>query len=425
MTKPRTGTMTERLPNHWRLQVAGDPDRLTGTQRRLSRTIVGNRTEAKEALQRLVVEAGAGLHGDSGMTVGVLLEMFMATAALAPSTRSDWESVVNRNLLPEFGHLPLWKLTARDCDRLYARMGADGLGPSRRRCTRVVLHRVIAQAVRWAWLTRNPVSDATRPEVPRTIITPPSAATVRAILDAARSTDEVLHCWLQVAVATGARRGELCALRWCDFDLDARTVRIERSVSATKAHGIFIKTTKTGRVRLVSITSHAVAALRAQRERSAAVAVKAGREVQPTDLVFANDPAAQQPWRPELVTRRWERLRARTGHRNVRIHDLRHFVATELHRRHRHPHRRQPARSCPHLHDPRHLLGLAPRPRPPRRRTPRKTHRPSPMTRPDRGSDAGTSGSTPPADTTNRARGRASHPKADRSGTDPCADSCR
>ena len=136
--------------------------------------------------------------------------------------------------------------------------------------------------------------------MPRTIINPPSAATVRELLDAARNTDEVLHCWLQVAVATGARGGELCALRRCDFDLTARTVRIGHSVSATKAHGIFIKTTKTG------------------------------REVQPADLVFTNDPTAQRPWRPALVTRRWERLRAQTGHRGVRIHDLRHFVATEL-----------------------------------------------------------------------------------------------
>jgi hypothetical protein len=94
MTKPRTGTMTERSPRHWRLQVAGDPDLITGEGRRLSRTIVGTRSEAKEALQRLVVEAGAGLHGNSGTTVGVLLEMFMATATLAPSTRADWESVV-------------------------------------------------------------------------------------------------------------------------------------------------------------------------------------------------------------------------------------------------------------------------------------------------------------------------------------------
>ena len=53
----------------------------------------------------------------------------MATATLAPTTRSDWESVMNRYLVPELGEVPLWKLTARDCDRLYHPMAASGLGP--------------------------------------------------------------------------------------------------------------------------------------------------------------------------------------------------------------------------------------------------------------------------------------------------------
>lgn len=50
----------------------------------------------------------------------------------------------------------------------------------------------------------------------------------------------------------------------------------------------------------------------------------------PDDFVFTNDPAAARPWRPELATRRWERLRAKAGLPHVRLHDLRHFVATEL-----------------------------------------------------------------------------------------------
>jgi integrase len=82
--------------------------------------------------------------------------------------------------------------------------------------------------------------------------------------------------------------------------------------------------------RLVSVTGRAVTALQAQRDRAVRAAVEAGRDVQSADLVFTNDPTAHPPWRPELVTRRWERLRARTGHRSVRIHDLPHFVATEL-----------------------------------------------------------------------------------------------
>jgi hypothetical protein len=66
----------------------------------------------------------------------------------------------------------LWKLAARDCDHLYARLSAAGLGASRVRCAHVVLHRAPAQAVRWGWLPRNPVSAATRPPVARPTITP-------------------------------------------------------------------------------------------------------------------------------------------------------------------------------------------------------------------------------------------------------------
>ena len=52
--------MTERSPGRWRLQVTGDPDG-GGTPLRLSRTIEGTRSDAREALQRLVVESGSGL----------------------------------------------------------------------------------------------------------------------------------------------------------------------------------------------------------------------------------------------------------------------------------------------------------------------------------------------------------------------------
>lgn len=90
-------------------------------------------------------------------------------------------------------------------------MRATGLGPSRVRCAHVVLHRAVAQTVRWGWLPRNPVSAATRPAVPRPMIVPPSVRTVRAALAAAETSDPSLWCYLLVALATVARRGEVCA----------------------------------------------------------------------------------------------------------------------------------------------------------------------------------------------------------------------
>ena len=312
-----------------RLQVTSDPDAVTGHTRRLSRTFRGSKSDAKRALQRLVVEAGAGLQGGSEITVGVLLAQFMATATLPSTTRFDWESVVNRQLVPELGEIPLWKLSARHCDRLYHRMEAAGLSPSRDVARTSCLHRAVAQALRWGRLTRNPVLGATRPEVPRATIVPPDADQVRQLLAAAQEQDPALACWLDVAAATGTRRGEVCGLRWADIDVDAATIRIERSVSATQ-RGAVRHTTNADQFRLISLTAQAVASLAQHLEHARAMAAASDRLFDRSDLVFTNDAERQRPWRPEFVTRRWERLRKQAGLDHVKIHGLRHVVATPI-----------------------------------------------------------------------------------------------
>ena len=108
------------------------------------------------------------------------------------------------------------------------------------------------------------------------------------------------------------------------------TVRIERSVAATKEAGVYIKTTKTDRFRLVSLTERAVRSLTSLQADAESIAAEADRTMSADDLVFTRNAEATEPWRPELVTRRWERLRKRAGLEHVKLHGLRHFVATEL-----------------------------------------------------------------------------------------------
>jgi len=43
--------------------VAVDPDPVSGERQRLSRTVHGTTSEVKDALQRMVVDAGDGLYG--------------------------------------------------------------------------------------------------------------------------------------------------------------------------------------------------------------------------------------------------------------------------------------------------------------------------------------------------------------------------
>lgn len=318
--------MIERGRGRWRLQVTPEPDPLAGPRRRISKTVVGSRAEARRELHRLIADAGARL-APAEATVASLMDAFMATATLATTTRADWQSLMDRHIVPDIGAVRLMKLRPRDCDEFYRRLAAAGLGPSRVRCAHVVLHRACAQAVRWGWLTHNPVTAATRPAVPRVSLRPPDAGEVRAALAHIERRDPEFGCWLHVAVATGARRGEICALRWSDLDAERATLRIERSVAVTRAAGVAFKSTKSGNVRLVSLTRQAVAALDAHYQRAVD---RRGAPIAADEQIFTRDPAGRRPWDPGLVTSRWVRYRRQAGLDDVRLHDLRHFVATEL-----------------------------------------------------------------------------------------------
>ncbi|MGD9798945.1 MAG: tyrosine-type recombinase/integrase, partial [Acidimicrobiia bacterium] len=71
--------------------------------------------------------------------------------------------------------------------------------------------------------------------------------------------------FFRLAAATGARRAELCALRWKHLDLDKRRVTIARSIATVGGH-LIEKDTKTHQVRKVTIDDETVAVLTAHRE---------------------------------------------------------------------------------------------------------------------------------------------------------------
>jgi len=214
----------------------------------------------------------------------------------------------------------------------------------------VVLHRSFAQAVCWGWIPRNPVSAANRPEVARTVIVPPTPEQVRMLLRSAERADQELACWLHVAVATGARRGEICALRWGDIDWERATVRIERSVSVTKQAGV--TSSRQDRRSATRVDNQAVGSGVAvpsgpRQWEGCRVPPPVGRD----DQVFTGTPS-RQPIRPELITRRWSAY----GRRTISIMSV--FTTSAIlwppnckfHRRGRPQYRLASARPTPYLY---------------------------------------------------------------------------
>jgi integrase len=141
-----------------------------------------------------------------------------------------------------------------------------------------------------------------------------------------------------VAAFTGMRRGEILALQWADLDVAAKTLRINRAIDETRAHGLRIKDPKSERgKRVISIDDDLIALLVAERARHqrllAGVAEGAGVDLAlvrlpPDALVFPAPPSPGKPFSftrlrlPRQVTKQFAIVAARLGF-DVRFHDLR------------------------------------------------------------------------------------------------------
>ncbi len=150
------------------------------------------------------------------------------------------------------------------------------------------------------------------------------------IADALRKLDgHPLHPIVALAIGTGARRGEIAALHWSDIDLDAATVRIERSIEQTK-DGLRVKAPKTaaGR-RTVSLPAFAVDALRDRRRQTLELRLQLGIGTLPGDApVFGNFEGNKVT--PHYITKSWLRAIKSRKLPKVTFHSLRHSHASAL-----------------------------------------------------------------------------------------------
>lgn len=195
------------------------------------------------------------------------------------------------------------------------------------RICHTVIRQALEQARRWGLIARNPAVDATPPVQRHREIVPPTVEQVQLLLAAAEADDADFAAYLWVLAATGCRHGEACALRWTDVDLERCEVAIRRSISQVKGE-LREKDTKTHQSRRVAIDEATVAVLHSLRVRGRERALALGERLADDALLFSD--VKGHPWRPDVCTNRFGRLRAGVGLERVRLHDLRHFVATVL-----------------------------------------------------------------------------------------------
>ena len=231
--------------------------------------------------------------------------------------------------LPELGSMHLSELTAHTLDTLYAGMltRQNPVAPSTVRKYHAILSAALSQAVKWQWISTNPARLATLPASEHIGPVTPTPQQVRALISACMSESEVLGVFVLVAAVTGCRRGELAALRWCDYEGQALHVK-GSAYNVGRLKGI--KSTKTGRQRRVAVLGSLVETLAGWKTRCEARASDVGVPYGPECFIFSAGPDGLSPININTVSSSFRRVATSLDLPSVHVHSLRHFAATEL-----------------------------------------------------------------------------------------------
>jgi integrase len=326
------GTKRKRSDGVWELRVYLGRDPETGNPRQISKTFHGGSREADGALRDLVDKYGEGSPDGFGATFGQLLDKWLEECErmeLSPTTIRTYKAQIKQTIRPQLGKIILNRLTPKQLDGLYGAMKERGLSPKTIRNYHAIISSALHQGVRWGWVKENVAEKARPPRVSQRRVKAPSVESVRSVIEAAEERDPRLAPLLMLAALTGMRRGELCALRWTDVDLERRELDVSRSIVVVPA-GLAEKTTKTDRFRMVALDDVGVALLTHHRANVEEWAQRAEATVLPNGYVFSHAVDGVKPFRPDNVTGFFTRVRDSLGLNEVRLHDLRHFTATQL-----------------------------------------------------------------------------------------------
>ena len=267
---------------------------------------------------------------DSRMTLGEWLDRWMedyGVATLRPNTLRSYEQFIRCYIKPYLGDKIVSRVTRMDIQKLYRKLKHEGrvrehpehgheLSDTMVLRIHAMLHRCLKDAEAAHVIARNPTDGAVVPKAsykPKQILTKEQMETFLAAVE----RNEIWRDFFYTELTTGLRRGEICGLRWEDFDEAEGTLKVNRSVSTRKAGSLEVGETKTNKGRrTISLPDSTAQRLR-ERKKTAI-----------SDWIFPNPLHPEEPVNPGYAYNRMKTVLKNTGLPSIRFHDLRHTFAT-------------------------------------------------------------------------------------------------
>lgn len=303
-----------------------------GRRRRVSKTLHATAKKAAvHELNQLVTRDGRRVvHlGTLDAAIATYLDLDLPRAAgpgHVVNRRSLWKNHVQEHAIAE--------RTLEDIDPIYVELFYDHLsdkglsGQSVRHVAYLISGAYQSSLRRGTYVGVNPIDHAAKPALAKKDIVPPSPGDMAELLFAASNSGTThFDLFVRIAAVTGARRGEIAALRWSRVDWSSGMIRFDSSLEV--ADGVVLvkglkskKGSKPPPPKFCHVDDDTLIQLAQARPEGAA-----GEDDR---FVFAAAPDGLLPRSPAVFSTAWIRLREQVGFQSVRLHDVRHYVAAML-----------------------------------------------------------------------------------------------
>lgn len=261
---------------------------------------------------------------------------------LSPSTFEFYERAIKNKILPALGfhkvnqikppHIQAFinQLSGITKQKRDGTNSIEPLKPASIRRYLTVVQSIFKLAVKQNIIQSSP-AKAELLEIPRVvapkieIFTKQEAAEMLSYLEL---EDLQFQVFIQLAIMTGARRGELTALKFSDFDYVNNKVTIERAAVKLKGQPTQIKPPKDYEVRTLAVNPYCIDLVKLLRVQKDKQAEALGNQWNEHDWLFTQDNG--EIMNPQTPTKQFSKFLARNHLKHRKLHSLRHTSATLL-----------------------------------------------------------------------------------------------
>lgn len=330
------GRVVQRSKGSWTL-VYDAPRKPNGERDQKYETIQGTKKEAERLLAQRVHEINTGTFVQAAsITVAEYLDQWMvahAVSTVSVGTYHQYELVIKNHLKPSLGRHRIDQLTALQIQTFYGEAGRTGRkdgrgglsGASVRHC-HVLLKQAYKKAVKWGLVRQSPFDMIEKaPKIDRQKRKDISEELLMQVLDASRTT----NVWIPVvlAIGTGMRRGEICALHWKDFNMKEGELHVHHALQVLKGKLVLGPPKTAGSDRPIPLPSLLVEALIEHRTAQRQQREQLGPVYEDHDLVVSRRSGSYL--HPDEISHGFQDLMRTLGIK-LRFHDLRHGHASTL-----------------------------------------------------------------------------------------------